>query len=379
MSVEIHGHCDGRFLAFKEAFRANFDAGLEVGASLAVTHRGKLVADLWGGFADAASTQPWQGDTIAPVSSTTKIMLMIAALVAIDRRIIHLDRTVAHYWPEFAQGGKGAVTVLDALTHRAGVPGLDPQMSSADACNWAAATARIAAEPHWFDGERRICYHALTYGFLNGEIIRRADGRGPRQFITEEVLSKAGADFLLGLPSPETLKRVAMPVLPPTGFNVGGIGQKLLNAIDRTETFSFARLSSENPGSVGFGNGRAIALACGIVANNGMLDGKRILSPEVIALAGTEQAYGPDPYLGMVRMGLGFGIDSAEYPAPTPTTMHWGGFGGSFGVMDPRAGASVGYVPNNWPAPQVGQDGQIVVPPRLKNLSAACAEVFPSL
>jgi CubicO group peptidase (beta-lactamase class C family) len=306
-------------------------------------------------------------------------MLMIAALVAIDRRILDLDKTVAHYWPEFAQGGKGAVTVLDALTHRAGVPGLDPPMSSADACNWTAATARIAAEPHWFNGERRICYHALTYGFLNGEIIRRADGRGPRQFITEEVISKAGADFLLGLPSPEALKRVAMPVMSPIGFNVGGIGQKLLNAIDRTETFSFARLSSENPGSVGFGNGRAIALVCGIVANDGVWNDERILSPEIVARAGREHAYGPDAYLGMVRMGLGFGIDSAEYPAPTPTTIHWDGFGGSFGVMDPRAGVSVGYVPNNWPAPQVGADGQIVKPPRLESLSAACAEVFPRL
>lgn len=378
MATDIHGHCDEGFRPFKDAFRANFDDEQEVGASLAVTHRGKLVVDLWGGFADAQRTKPWQEDTIVSVASTTKIMLMIAALVAIDRRILDINQTVAHYWPEFAQGGKGAVTVHDALTHQAGVPGLDPPMSGADACDWTAATARIAAEPHWFNGERRICYHALTYGFLNGEIIRRADGRGPRQFITEEVFAKTGSDFLVGLPSPDTLQRMAIPVMPLNPFNMGGIGEKLLNSIDRSNPFAWEKLSAENPGSGGFGNGRSIALACGMVGNNGVWNGQRILSEEIIALAGCEQACGIDPYIGKVRMGLGFGIDSVEYPAPTPTSMHWGGFGGSLGVMDPKRGVSLGYAPNNWRAPK-SEGGRMLIDPRLGNLRRACTEVFMRL
>lgn len=378
MSVEIHGICEERFLPFKDAFRANFDAGLEIGSSLAVTHRGKLVVDLWGGFADEARTIPWREDTIVLVASTTKIVLNIGVLVALDRGLLDLDQRVAHYWPEFAQGGKETVTVRDALTHQAGVPGLDPPMTSAAFCDWTAATARVAAEPHWFAGERHICYHAQTYGFLVGELIRRTDGRSPRQFINEEVLSRVGADFLLGLSSFDQLKRLARPIMPPEGFNLGGIAEKLLNSVDQTDAFSWARACAENPGGTGFGNGRSIALACGIVGNNGAWEGQRILSPEIIALAGTEQAYGPDPYLGMIRLGVGFGLHSKEFPAPTPSSMHWGGFGGSWGLMDPRARVSIGFTPNNWTAPDTTNE-QLELDARLQRFMEASAKVLPGL
>jgi len=378
MSVEIHGYCDEGFSPLKDAFRANFEDGFEIGSSLGITHRGKLVADLWAGYADAARTIPWRQDTIVPVASTTKIVLGLGVLVALDRGLLDLDQHVAHYWPEFAQGGKGAVTVRDAITHQAGVPGLDPQMTNAEAIDWQAATARIAAEPHWFGGERRICYHAQTYGFLMGEILRRADGRGPRQFLTEEILSKVNADFLLALATYDVLERIARPVLPPEGLNPKGPGEKLMNAIDQTGAFSWARACADNPGGNGFGSGRAIALVCGIVANNGVWDGQRILSPEIIALAGTEQAYGADPYLGMIRWGLGFGLHSKEFPAPTPTSMHWGGFGGSWGMMDPQARISVGYAPNNWMAPDTTH-GQVELDARLQRFVEVCRGLLPAL
>lgn len=378
MPVEIHGHCDERFLPFKDAFRANFDAGLEIGSSLAVTHRGKLVVDLWAGFADPARTIPWREDTIVPVASTTKMILNIGVVVALDRGLLDLDQRVAHYWPEFAHGGKEAVTVRDAITHQAGVPWLDPPMTSAAFCDWTAATARVAAQPHCFGGERRICYHAHTYGFLVGEVIRRADGRGPRQFLTEEVLTKVGADFLLGLSTPDDLNRLARPLMPPEGFDLGGMAEKLLKSVDQSDAFSWERACAENPGGTGFGSGRSIALACGIVGNNGIWEGQRILSPDIIALAGTEQAYGPDPYLGTVRWGLGFGLDSKEFPAPTPTSMHWGGFGGSWGLMDPRAQVSVGYAPNNWVIPE-GVNDQIKLDARLQRFIEVGARLLPTL
>jgi len=378
MPTDIHGFCDERFLPFKDAFNANFDAGLEIGSSLAVTHRGKVVVDLWAGFADAGRTVPWQRDTIVPVASTTKIILGIGVLVALDRGLLDLGQLVAHYWPEFAQGGKEAVTVRDAITHQAGVPGLDPPMTSAAFCDWAQAAARVAAEPHWFGGARKICYHAITYGFLVGELIRRADGRGPRQFLNEEVLAKTGADFLLGLSSYDQLGRMARPEMPPGGFDMDGMAGKLLNAVDQSDAFSWARACAENPGGTGFGNGRSIALACGIVGNNGVWDGQRILSPEIIALAGTEQAYGPDPYLGKIRWGIGFGLDSREFPAPTPTSMHWGGFGGSWGLMDPRAGISLGYTPNNWVVPE-GANDQLKLDPRLHRFVEVSAKLLPAL
>lgn len=377
MSTEIHGFCEPQFTPFRDAFEANFADGLELGASLGVTWRGKLVADLWAGFADPERTRPWEKDTIVAVASTTKITLMIGAAMLIERGLLDLDAPVVRYWPEFAQGGKATVTVRDALTHQAGVPGFDVQISDDELCDWTRATARVAAEPHWFGGERKICYHFSTYGFVVGELIRRVDGRGPRQFLTEEIFSKVGADFLLGL-IPEAVNRVAQLNIPGNAFQGEGILKRMIDSVDMSTAHTWQRLSSENPGGNGFSNGRSIALAGAIIANGGLTDGECLLSPATIALAGREHAYGSDPYLGTLRLGLGFGIDSAEYPAPTPTSMHWGGYGGSGCVMDPVSRMSFGYAPNNWNVPEVA-DGQLGPGPRLAGFYNAIKEVAAAL
>jgi CubicO group peptidase (beta-lactamase class C family) len=376
--VEINGFCDDRFLPLRDAFLANFADGLEIGACLAVTHRGRVVADLWAGHADAGRTRPWEKDTIVLVTSTTKMVVTIAALIVIDRGLLDLDAPVARYWPEFAQGGKQAVTVRDVLTHQAGVPGLDPPVSLATACDWNAMTARIAAEPHWFGGERRICYHLHTYGFLLGELIRRVDGRRPAQFVREEIAQKAGADFLIGLTEMSDLQRMAIPQMPQGAFDQQGIAGKLYDTISLAEFGSIESLAAEMPSGNGYTNGRAIAKACAIVANGGTVDGTRFLSAPTIAAAGTEQAYGQCPYLGWIKLGLGFGIDSKEFPAPSPTSMHWGGFGGSMGVMDPRTGVSFGYAPNNFVVPSV-TNGQLEPDLRQKRFHNVLVNLLPTL
>lgn len=376
--MTISGFCDVRFAPLRDAFAANFEEGLEIGASLAATWRGRPVVDLWAGHADEERTRLWANDTIVPVASTTKIMVMIGALIAIDRGLLDLDAPVAKYWPEFAQGGKEAVTVRDALTHQGGVPGFVVPLTSAEVCDWATAAARVAAEPHWFGGERRICYHFHTYGFLIGELIRRVDGRGPRQFLKEEIFDRVGADFQIGLSSPEELQRLAPPAMPTDAFVFEGMAGRLAGSIEMVEGFSWERMSSENAGGGGVTNARAIARVCAIVANGGTLDGVRILSPEVVALAGAEHAYGQCPYIGWMRLGLGFGIDSKEFPVPTPTTMHWGGFGGSVGLMDPATQFSFGYAPNNWVVPDVSS-GQLAVDTRPMRFLAALMQLMPQL
>lgn len=380
MAIEIHGHCDPRFAVLRDAFRANFEEGHDIGASLGATYQGRLVVDIWAGHADPDRKVPWQKDTIVPVASTTKIIMMIGMLVALDRGLLDLDQTVSHYWPAFAQGGKEKVTVRDAITHQAGVPGFEVPLTHAEVINWQLATARVAAEPHWFGGERKLCYHANTYGFLLGELIRRVDGRGPRRFLTEEVLQPAGAEFYLGLTSFDLVKRVARLEMPAIGYDIGGIGQKLLHSVDLSPASlsSWERNASENPGGIGFGSGRAIALACGIVANNGVWDRKPVISPEIIALAGTEQVYERDPYIGMLRLGLGFGLDGKEFPAPSSTCMHWGGYGGSLGLMDPRTRCSIGFAPNKWVAP-VGSEDQIHIDTRSGRLFGALRQLLPLL
>ena len=378
MPVEINGFCDARFLPLRDAFLANFADGLEIGASLALTHRGRVVADLWAGHADAGRTCPWQKDTIVLVTSTTKIVMSIAAWIVIDRGLLDLDAPVAHYWPEFAQGGKEAVTVRDVFTHQAGVPGLDPPVSWATACDWNAMTTRIAAEPHWFGGERRICYHLHTYGFLLGELIRRVDGRRPAQFVREEIAQKAGVDFQIGLTDMSDLQRMAIPQIPEGAFDLEGVAGKLYDTICLTDLGSWESLAAEMPSSNGYTNGRAIAKACAIVANGGALDGVRYLSASTIAAAGAEQAYGQCPYLGWIRIGLGLGIDSKEFPAPSPTSMHWGGFGGSMGVMDPRVGVSFGYAPNNFVVPSVS-NGQLEPDLRQQRFLRVLTDLLPTL
>ncbi len=377
MSTEIHGFCEPQFTPFRDAFEANFAEGLELGASLGVTWRGRLVAELWAGFADPERTRPWQQDTIVPVASTTKIMVMIAAAMVIERGLLDLDAPVAQYWPEFAQGGKAAVTVLDALTHQGGVPGFDVQISDDELCDWTKATARLAAEPHWFGGERQICYHFSTYGFLVGELIRRVDGRGPRQFLTDEIFSKVGADFLIGL-TPEAVSRVASLKMPADAWQGEGMLKRMIDSVDMSTSHTWQRLAAEQPSGNGYTNGRSIALAGAIIANGGLAGGERLLSPATIALAGREHAYGPDPYLGMMRIGLGFGIDSAEFPAPVPTAMHWGGYGGSACVMDPVSSLSCGYAPNNWVVPEM-PDGQLAQDRRVVRFSDAFRAVAAAL
>jgi CubicO group peptidase (beta-lactamase class C family) len=359
VSVAIHGFCDERFQPLKDAFVANFDAGLELGASLALTHRGKTVVDLWAGWADVEQTRAWEKDTIVLVASTTKVMTIISALMLVDRSLIDLDASIARYWPEFAQGGKGEVTVRDAFSHQAGVPGLEPPVSFEASFDWEAHTARIAAQPHWSGGQRRVIYHMFTYGFVLGELIRRVDGRLPSQFFREEIAEKVGADFQMGLTARSDLERLAdrrqqAPAEP--GHRPGPLLLRLVrgNGFPTPGPESWEQLSACTPSGGGYGNGRSIARVAAIPAMGGELDGVRYLSRDTIAEATKEQAYGECPYLGVVKFGLGFGLDSREFRMPTPTTFGWGGTGGSWALADSRTGVSLGYAPNNWDVPPKG-------------------------
>jgi len=196
MSVELHGFCDPRFQPLKDAFAANFEDGLEVGAPVAMTHHGRPVVDLWAGHADFARTRAWEKDTIVLVFSSTKVPLALCMLKLIDEGRVELDAPVATYWPEFAAGGKDHVTVREAMSYRGGVPGFEPPIPFEALRDWRAMTANLAAQTHWFGGEARLCYHPVTHGFLLGEIIRRVDGRMPSQFFRETFAEPAGDQHL---------------------------------------------------------------------------------------------------------------------------------------------------------------------------------------
>ncbi len=349
-AVEVKGYCAPEFSALQEDFEANYAEELELGSSLCVTVDGEMVVDIWGGYVDAEKTKPWQEDTIAIVFSSTKIPTIICTLMNIDRGLLELDEPVATYWPEFAQGGKETITVRQAMTHRARVPGFKTPQPGAVLEDWNRVIDLIAAEPAWFD-EDTICYHPHTFGFILGELIQRVTGRPIRQFMNEELFEPLGADFHLGLSDKNDAQRVA-PFLynePEPDLDDGTVEKAVWESVVEESGDPWTvweRMSAVHPASGGFTNARGLCRVGTMLAMGGELDGRVYLSPEILKEATTEQVHEQEPFLGELRLGLGFGLDSPGFRSPTPDSFHWGGHGGSWCFMDPSRRLAGAYVMN---------------------------------
>jgi CubicO group peptidase (beta-lactamase class C family) len=211
----LGGRCSARFEPLRELFAAKLKSGEDLGASLAVNLDGEMVVDLWGGWADEARTVPWAENTIICVFSTTKTMTSLAALVLVDRGELDLDANVARYWPEFAARGKAGIKVRHLLSHTSGVSGWDQPVTIDDVYDWDRSTAMLAAQAPWWEPGTASGYHALTYGHLIGEVIRRITGQRPGEFFAAHLAGPLGADFHIGLP-PSEFPRVANVVPWPS-------------------------------------------------------------------------------------------------------------------------------------------------------------------
>ena len=374
--VELQGFCHERFQPIRDALVSNFENRLEIGASVSVIWRGETVVDLWGGSADRARTRPWEQDTIVQVFSISKIMLVLCMMMLVDRDQLDLDAPVARYWPEFGQGNKDRVTVRQALTHQAGVPGFKPPVAFEDLHDWDAITAMIAAMPHWFGGETTLCYHPTTFGYILGEVLRRIDGRDIATFAREEVTTRIGADFQLGPINPADIARVAEPKFLPPGADYqepGALTTSIMDSIGPGDWMSRERMAALIPASNCYANARSIAQVCSVFAGEGTASGQRLLSPEWAREAGREQVAGEDLVIGPIRYGMGLGIDNPAFPAPGPNAFHWGGYGGSWGVMDPDSQVAFGYAPNNL------DFGGGNISPRLLGFHQALTDLLPGL
>ncbi|NEA86715.1 serine hydrolase domain-containing protein, partial [Streptomyces sp. SID14436] len=219
--VLVHGHCDPRFAAVRAAFEENVRERQELGAAVAVTVDGSTVVDLWGGWADAARTRPWERDTVVNVWSTTKGPVALCAHLLADRGLLDLDAPVAAYWPEFAAAGKEKVLVRHLLSHRAGLAGLREPHSLEQLYDWELTTRRLAATEPWWEPGTRSGYHALTYGHLVGEVVRRVSGLRPGTFLEREVTGPRGIDFTIGRPERDA-GRIAELVQAPARPAGGG-------------------------------------------------------------------------------------------------------------------------------------------------------------
>ncbi len=193
--MQTNGTCKPAFEAVRAAFAANFDAGLELGASVAVTVDGESVVDLWAGLATPGG-RLWTEDTIVNVYSSTKTMASLCVLMLADRGKLDLDAPVATYWPEFAQNGKAGVLVSHVMAHSAGLPGFDPPLQVADLYDWKKCCDNLATQAPWWEPGTAVGYHAITQGYLQGELVRRVDGRTLGTFFREEVAARLGADFI---------------------------------------------------------------------------------------------------------------------------------------------------------------------------------------
>ncbi len=349
--VDINGYCNNQFEPLRQAFIDNFSEGREIGASLAAMHKGEMVLNIWAGYKDEESKAPWEEDTIVNVFSTGKIVAIVCMLMLVDRELIDLDKPVAAYWPEFAQGGKENVTVRDAMTHRALVPGLRPPISYESAQDWNRFTAAIANQKAWFD-PGTLCYHPINYGGILGELVRRVTGLNLDEFCRLELTEPLGADFQFKWGGRADQARTAtLNFMAESPFEEGTFEFEVMNSVlEPPPGFearqSWDQLNSLRPGARGFSSAQGLARIAGLLALGGIFKGKRYLSEAVIKEARTEQVHGTCPLMGELRLGLGFGLDSPGFRAPTPMCYHWGGYGGSVCVIDPVNQTGFAYVMN---------------------------------
>ena len=348
----VRGSSQDRFAHVRDVMAASLESGADVGASFCATIDGETVIDIWGGWADEAKTRPWEANTIVNVYSTTKTMTALTALLIADRGELDFDAPVAKYWPEFAQNGKAEVTVAQLMSHSSGLSGWEVPITREDLYDWDKATSLLAAQAPWWEPGAQVGYHAITQGYLVGEVVRRITGKSLGTVFREEIAKPLDADFHIGLPA-EHDHRVA-DLIPPTA----DAAQAAANDIQR-KTFTNPPINpldtrtrewrgAEIPAAGGTGNARSVAEIHVLLANGGVAKGKRILSEAGCRKALELQIEGNDLVLmGLpLRFGLGFGLIGQVVQLPNENCMFWGGYGGSQILIDMENRATYCYVMN---------------------------------
>jgi len=339
--AQINGQCRTQFDELQSILSASFDSGGDLGASVAVLHKGEFVVDIWGGYCDPEQSKPWAFDTITNVWSSTKTMTSLCALVLADRGELDMYAPVSRYWPEFAAAGKADIPVRDLMSHTAGLPGWQEPITLEDLYDWEKCTALLAAQEPWWEPGTASGYHAFSQGYLVGEVVRRISGRSLGTFFAEEIAEPLGADFYIGLDA-EYEHRVSL-IVPPTGAlplsdDQSSPSYKTFMNPPLDPLFAHDRgwRAAEIPAANGQGNARGAALAQAVVAHGGEFNGVRLLSSETIDLIFEEQAQGNDIVLGMpLRFGIGYALPNESLPyLPDRRICFWGGWGGSLVIVD---------------------------------------------
>lgn len=350
--AEIFGTTTEKFAGLRDVLSAQLDSGADVGASIAVVHRDEMVVDIWGGYADADKTKPWERDTIVNVWSTTKTMTFLVALMLADRGQLDFNAPVATYWPEFAANGKENIEVRHLMSHTAGLSGW-AEIEPEGIADWDRSTALLAAQAPWWTPGEGSGYHLVTQGHLIGEVVRRITGETIGTFFKREVADVLGADFHIGLPESEE-HRVSLVIPPPPldasqlGISENSVAYKSYTGPLLDATYPQHRWwrAAEIPAANGHGNARSVALVQSIIAGRGQARGHRFFSEATGDIIFQSQAHGIDQVLGTeINFGMGYGLASSIMPLG-PRACYWGGYGGSVIIMDQDADLTIAYMMN---------------------------------
>ena len=360
-AVEIQGTVEDGYGAVADAFATNFSEHDELGAAFALYVDGQAVVDIWGGIADKTTGRAWDRDTLQLVYSTTKGATAICVAQLVQAGKLAYSDTVAQHWPEFAANGKGDITVAQLMSHQAGLaytaePLTPEQILAVDPV----VEALAAQAPLWEPGTTHG-YHALTYGWLAGELVRRVDGRRLGQYFAEEVAAPLGLDFWIGLPESEEPRVSRLENSPPPtdpeavalAMEIMGPGTPGFNALMMSGSMlaiehgfnSRAVHATEMPAANGITTARSLARM--YAASIGVVDGVRLLDDAIVDVVRTEAVNGADHCLTMpTRFGMGFMLDGEFSMMLSPGSFGHPGAGGSLGYADPDAGVGYGYVMN---------------------------------
>ncbi|MGE0822905.1 MAG: serine hydrolase domain-containing protein [Candidatus Binatia bacterium] len=391
--MEVHGSCDEKFQSVRQEFERNFRERDEVGASVCVTVRGETVVDLWGGVARPDTQTPWTAETVSIIFSSTKGATALCAHVLASRGQLDLDAPVATYWPEFAQAGKQNIPVKMLLNHQAGLPAVRQQLPQGAYADWELMVNALAKEePFWEPGTRNG-YHALTMGWLVGEVVRRVSGKSLGTFFRDEIAKPLGLDFWIGLPEDKEGRVAPMIAAPPDPDSLffkeiakpGSLQSLvLLNSGGymgaKPEYDTRAAHAAEIGAAGGITNARGLAGMYAPLACGGKSNGVELVSPNTLArMARISSATGRDAVLVMpTRFSLGFmkSMDNRREPLGVRDSVliseeafgHVGA-GGSFGFADPRAEMSFGYTMNRMgPGASLNDRGQSLVDATYRSL-----------
>ena len=377
----IKGYCDPQFQKVYDAFANAIESGFETGAALSIEHKGEIIVNLWGGHQDANKTKAWQENTLVNVFSVTKAVTATCVSRLIDQDQLDPNKKVDHYWPEYGCNGKEDTKVSDLLCHRAAMFGFKDGIPAGSFQDWDKFTQPLQMQAPYRKPGISQGYHALTFGWLVGELIKRVNGRSVGKYFKEEIADPLNIDFHIGLTNSDFARCADMLMIHRDNIKLPGEFLKYVPDFflpQRLKNFKSALLSgdfleafkereddynyvnshdwrmAEIPSANGHGTAQSLATLFGILSNGCSRDGISIMSEASLHNAITPHSNGPDSVLfgAPIKFGLGYelaqGIANVGNISPAFNNQMFGhaGVGGAVAFGDPDKGIGYGFICN---------------------------------